>query len=336
MVEWTAGLLTYKGITYNIAAGGTEKKYIYWDPNYTTLFRNTDNLQDVFDCDGWVMCINDEGTAQPVYGLPVIHAGLIQTATITADKYLELRNTYVYNGDDSLDNSHPFEVPFRIVSEMTEIVSAKLSFRLMPYRAYSTAAASGGGSTPTSGPSSGGWPEATESETVDVSGDTASEQADLSTGQNTDAEDGCNSSTEDEDCGGGLHDHNIYGRSHSHGIPASLGFDGHVHSVSINNTGNHSHALGAGFENHTHQVTVPAHGHGITYGLHEESNSPTVHFHIDNGSGFGGASADYNGDQIDLDIAGSLSGTGWKAIRFDTDLRCRVASIIELKLDITA
>lgn len=84
VVDWTAGLLTYQGITYNIAAGGTDKKYIYWDPNYTTIFRTTDNLQDVFDCDGWLMCINESGTPYAAYALRVIHGALIQAGTISA------------------------------------------------------------------------------------------------------------------------------------------------------------------------------------------------------------------------------------------------------------
>ena len=84
IVDWTGGFLTYKGTAYEIAAGGTDKKYIYWDPNYTTLFRTTDNLQDVFDCDGWLMCINDEGTPKKLMGIPGLHAGIIQAGTITA------------------------------------------------------------------------------------------------------------------------------------------------------------------------------------------------------------------------------------------------------------
>jgi len=80
--------LTFKGITYDIAAGGTDKKYIYWDPNYTTIFRSTNTLQDVFDVDGWVMCINESGVAYPAFGIKVIHGSVIQAGTLivgTAD-----------------------------------------------------------------------------------------------------------------------------------------------------------------------------------------------------------------------------------------------------------
>lgn len=82
----------------------------------------------------------------------------------------EYRNTYVVNAQDSLDSSYPFLVHFNIIGEMTRIVSIKLSFWFLNFRAYSTAAtekeavtsgassaessASGGGETPTSGASS--------------------------------------------------------------------------------------------------------------------------------------------------------------------------------------
>ena len=52
------------------------------------MFRDTDNLQDVFDCDGWLMCINDEGTPFPAYSLRTIHGAVIQAGTLivgTAD-----------------------------------------------------------------------------------------------------------------------------------------------------------------------------------------------------------------------------------------------------------
>jgi len=358
-VDWSAGLLTYKGTTYNIAAGATDKKYIYWDPNYTTMFRDTNILDDVFACDGWVMCINDEGTAHPVYGLPVIHARLIQAATITADKYAELRNTYVYNGDDSLDSSHPFEVPFKIVSEMTSIVSIKISFRIMEYRAYSTAAASGGGATSGSGggQSSSGikglpWSSInTNSAKADLSATAATESAEasISSGQDTEsskADISAFAQTENADCGGGVHKHDL---------PAGTGaFDGHVHEIPYTMFNGHSHDLAAGttlFDGHIHVVdeliehhhdvddhthSTPNHTHGITYGLHEESNSPTINFQINNGAGFGGVSSNYTTDQLDIDITEDITGTGWKAIKFNTNLRCRIAAIIECKLDITA
>ena len=65
-------------------------------------------------------------------------ASKIAAGSITADKYAELRQTLPYNGGDSLDLTHPFEIPFNIPSETTDIVAVKLSFQILPYRAYST------------------------------------------------------------------------------------------------------------------------------------------------------------------------------------------------------
>ena len=164
-------------------------------------------------------------------------------------------------------------------------------------------------------------------------------KADISSYQSTDYEDGCDSPTGTDD-GGTSHDHVIYNRSHQHDLPSgTAAFSGHEHGQNEKGASGHRHVIN--LDDHTHTVddhahSTPNHVHGVTYGIHEESNSPTVHYHIDNGAGFGGASADYTTDQLDLVITGSISSSGWKAIRFDTNLRCRIAAIIECKLDIDA
>jgi len=401
-VSWTATdgenpiLFTCKGITYEITAGNTANEFIYWDLEASTVFSSSASAADMIGTNKWPVCINNSGTADRATGIPVLNAGFLRARTIYAEHYAELRNTYVYNSGDSLDAAKPFTIPFRIIPEADDIVSATLSFRIMPYRAYSTGAASGGGSTPTSadggsgswdttGPASWTLGAATEgpstpnttsvnpgdTEYTDpihhhempthshtVSGDTQSSKADVSSGKDT----------EYEDCGGG---------SHRHGIPYgdSL-FDGHTHELSSYNVDtnsvdpgntyneniNHKHAMpshyhglnyhthdldGSGSDhtheltlpNHTHTVTIAAHVHNITYAIHEESNSPTVTYAIDDGVGFGGESGEYEADAQDIDISGALTiraGTGWKAVRFSTDQRCRIFTIIELKLDITA
>lgn len=84
-VRWSGGLFTFQGISYEIVTGETNKKFIYWDPNYTTMFRATNNLQDVLNCDGWIMCIGESGVASPVFARKLIHGGIIQAGTITAE-----------------------------------------------------------------------------------------------------------------------------------------------------------------------------------------------------------------------------------------------------------
>ena len=313
------------------------------------------------------MCINETGVAYPAFGIKIIHANMIQAGTITADLYAQLRNTYVYTfNEPGVDAAHPFEAPFKIVSELLSIVSIKLSFRIMPYRAYSTAAASGGGSTPTSGGGGAG---------VKTSSSGGGQTTSSGGGQTTSSGGGQTSSTYNYD---GSHAHTVY--AHKHGLLSSWDWNisdeyiesvpnthnhdleppaetansaqdatgygsawGHSHTVSdhthavsdhTHTVDNHTHTVT--LTDHTHTVTIANHTHGITYGIHEESNSPTVHFHINNGGGFGGASGNYNSDQLDIDITEDISGSGWKGIRFDTNLRCRIAAIIECKLDITA
>ena len=75
-----------------------------------------------------------------------ILAGGIRSANLK-----EYRNTYVFNESDSLDTDNPFLMDIEVISEMTKIVSIKLSFKIKNFRAYSTAASSGGGATSGSG-----------------------------------------------------------------------------------------------------------------------------------------------------------------------------------------
>ena len=223
----------------------------------------------------------------------------IAANSITANKYNELRNTYVFNGDDSLDASFPFELDFEIVSEMTAINSVKLSFRISQFRAYATAAssggavssASGGGATPTSG---------------------------------------------------------VNSRGHSHIVPTTNAATGTAVTYSAgvfycNIGGAGSVNTTADSVDHTHTVTIAAHTHtggahthGITYGIFEDSQTPTIHYHIDNGAGFGAASGNFTTDQLDIAITGSISGTGFKRIKFDSDVRCRIRAWVLCKIDLSA
>lgn len=337
-------LFGYRGTSYAITPDNTAMEFIYWDPNFTTQFRETNDPGVALATGMWLVCTNKAGVAHPCQPFQLLHAAILLAGTIRAQHYLELRNTYVYNAEDSLDNSKPFETRFKIVSELNAIVSIKLSFSLMPYRAYSTAAASGGAATSGDGgqqTSSGGgtgWWDYTEYETA-LAANTDSSKAIIGSSEHTGYEDGCDSPTSSDD-GTGYHDHSIYSRSHQHDIPVGTGiFDGHVHGQNEKGGSGHRHVINLGDHTHTvddHTHSTPNHVHGVTYGIHEESNSPTVHYHINNGAGYGGPSGNFNADETDINISGSISGAGWKGIRFDTNLRCRIAVIIECKLDIDA
>lgn len=315
-------LFGYRGVSYEITPDNTNMEFIYWDPAYTTQFRKTNDPGVALAPGMWLVCTNKAGIAHPCTPFQLIHAAVLLAGTIRAEHYLELRNTYVYNGADSLDSAKPFELPFKIVSELNTIVTIKLSFRIMPYRAYSTGAAAGGQATTENGggqTSSGasGWPW------VDYTG---LEDPGLTDNEALGSHHHSQYYTDYES--NGSHRHNLFDTNDE-----NLGSHRHYHTSTHKHTVNiddHTHTV----DDHTHNISD--HTHDIVYGIHEESNSPTVHYHIDNGAGFGAPSDGYNSDQIDLNIAGSISGTGWKAIRFDTDLRCRIAAIVECKLDIDA
>ena len=104
----------------------------------------------------------------------------------------------------------------------------------------------------------------------------------------------------------------------------------HTHTTPNHTHPDHTHSV----VDHTH--TTPAHTHALTFGIYEEANAPTINYYIDNGAGYGAASANYTTDQLDLNITASISGTGWKRIKFTTSARCIIAAIIECKVDILA
>jgi len=78
--------LLYAGTEYTITAGSSNKKYIYWDTAYTGVMRDTDTLGDVIGTGKWLMAFNDTGVAYPAEAQKIIHGGIIQASTITADR----------------------------------------------------------------------------------------------------------------------------------------------------------------------------------------------------------------------------------------------------------
>jgi len=354
--------LRYRGTTYEIVNGDfdTTDEFIYWSPDATDRFLHTNVAATALAAGMWLVCTNADGVAHAGVPFQLIHAAIILAGTIRAEQYAQLRNTYVYNSEDSLDAAKPFTIPFRIIPEADDIVSATLSFRIMPYRAYSTGAAAGGADT--SGAGGADVPTSSAGGGFTETSDAGGQQTSSAGGGQTTSDGGSGwwDATETdyanvnygevvstEDCGGGNHNHDIpSGEDMFAGHKHDLELGAHTHTVDdhTHDVDDHTHDITVA--NHTHTVTIedhthstPNHVHGITYGIFEEANAPTIHYHIDDGAGFGGASGNYAADAQDIDISGALTiraGTGWKNLRFDTDLRCRIFAIIELKLDITA
>jgi hypothetical protein len=79
-------------------------------------------------------------------------------------------------------------------------------------------------------------------------------------------------------------------------------------------------------------------GHSLThqFGIYEETNAISWHFHVDNGAGYGVASPSYSSDQRDLDITSLVATVGLKSIKIDVDDLCNVEVDVKLKLEITA
>jgi len=252
---------------------------------------------------------------------------------ITSRNLASFRNTYVINAQDSLDADYPMYVHFNIIKEMIKIVSVKVSFWILNYRAYSKAGAAGGGQTSSSGggqtTSSGGGSILTSSS----GGGQTSAVNNRGHGHNTTIAD-LAGGTAVTLSGTVLRANTGLGavdvptgnpnQTHTHTVA------NHIHTVSIPN---HTHTVA----DHTH--TVADHTHDAVYGIFEEDTSPTIKFYVSENEGvsyndifFGG----YTTKKSDLEITSLLTGTGSKLIKFESDVRARLSVQIEIKLDIKA
>jgi len=82
---------------------------------------------------------------------------------------------------------------------------------------------------------------------------------------------------------------------------------------------------------------IRTHTHDITYGIFEDSTSPTVMIYIskDNGLTYSLPLGSYTADQS-LDITRFIDTAGSKMIKFTSNARARLSVQIEIKLDIKA
>lgn len=77
-------IFSYKGTSYEITPDSTTDEFIYWDPNFTTTFRHTNNAAVAVALGKWYMCRNVAGVAYPTTPFSSVHAGVLQVGTITA------------------------------------------------------------------------------------------------------------------------------------------------------------------------------------------------------------------------------------------------------------
>ncbi len=225
---------------------------------------------------------------------------------LTSSNIVSFRNTYIINTQDSLDADYPMYVHFNIIDEMIKIVSVKVDFWVLNYRAYSTAAksggavssASGGGETPTSSSggevtsASGGGETPTSSSDGDAvptsssGGDstpTSSSQGAASGGGSTSGATGSAS--------GGAETSGASSSGLTTTYVTSVGdqsSDGHLITSSTTHTHtmpnhthpNHTHTTPAHTHpGHTHTVTIAAHTHTVTIAAHTHTVTVAAHTH---------------------------------------------------------
>ena len=160
------------------------------------------------------------------------------------------------------------------------------------------------------------------------------------------------------------HNHDVTSVSHSHDLPSSYSWtisseEADTYGESAN--GNHRHQMnnhlhvltdhtheltgwsamadhdhGLSLPDHQHTVTLADHTHAIVFGIYEETNAITWHYHVDNGAGYGVASASYTADQRDMVITSLVTTTGLKHVKIDVSGLCNVEVDVKVKLEITA
>jgi len=84
-VSWTQCKIAYKGSVYTISSGYTNKKYIWWDKTYPTIFQTSDTKPTLVVGEDLLVCYNDGGTANPVFQRMLLFGALIQANTILSD-----------------------------------------------------------------------------------------------------------------------------------------------------------------------------------------------------------------------------------------------------------
>jgi hypothetical protein len=116
------------------------------------------------------------------------------------------------------------------------------------------------------------------------------------------------------------------------GVDSVTAIVNHTHTVA-----NHTHTTPA----HTHPAhthSVPAHTHDMTFGIYEETNSPTIGFQIsrDNGATYGVVLGQYTTDIVNLEIKDYIEKAGSYIVRFTSTARARLSAQLTAKLDIVA
>jgi phage minor structural protein len=187
---------------------------------------------------------------------------------------------------DNVDGSNPLTLYIYIPEQTINIKKALLRFKMLNFRAYSTGAASGGGTSTTSG--SGG------SQSLVTTSESGGSNTVTSGDSGVDVQ-YAYSQTESSE-------------GHSHLFRDVIG---HKHYI---NLPNHTHNINLYIPSHYHDVYIPSHTHPINYGIYKGTVSSQISIHINGTNKDVELGGKFNIDKSNLDITSYLQVGQWNVI----------------------
>jgi phage minor structural protein len=217
---------------------------------------------------------------------------------------------------DNADAAHPAKFRFYIPTETARINKVQLNLSFEPFRSYSTAAASGGGSERTT---------STRSKTTES---TSSDRISVNTGDALNWESGSNG-----------HDHGIpdgvilattdYSATTVTGYRTWVKSGQHYHEFELDG---HSHDVD--IPSHNHTVSIDSHTHGLVFGIYEGSSAWSATVQVD-GSTVSGIT-DYSDIDIvsylNTDSSGKVARNTWHEVTVTPNTMSRVVGTLFIQL----
>lgn len=249
-------------------------------------------------------------------------------------------NLSTFGFPDNFDSTYPFILPYYIDSS-AKVIRATLSLYFQPYRAYETAASSGGGSTSGSGgsatptSSSGGGTTSSSTDIGHTHTVTVDNHTHIVFSGNSSGGTPANGTWGQFGSGSGT---GVWvGGTASGGNSGSSG--GGQTPTSSSGGGSHTHTVG----DHTHTVTIsdhthstPNHTHGITYGIYSSGYPTAVSITIDGvdvTSALGGpwSPSALDPNELDMDITNYTASAGTHTIQLTTTGQGRCIPLLIIK-----
>jgi hypothetical protein len=250
---------------------------------------------------------------------------------------------------DNVDATHKLRLDFYIPTEMISIRQLKLNFRLLPFRAYETGAASGAIVGTTIQDSTVG--ASVQTTVVEVGAFTNSGGS-----WSLEAHQGLSMQFMDY---GGYHDHIMATDGlHNHGIPAGYFLlvdgggsiewtpSGHTHTTTVDTGHRHDmisiahthevtlmeHSHSVDIDDHTHDIIIPDHAHSITYGIFEDTTATQVKVYVDGVLRMDNGGVGFTTDQNSLSLETWITTSGWHYIELSSSRLGRISAAYFMQL----